>query len=495
MTSVKELETMLWVAVDILHSSRDSSDYLACLSRLLLLKRLSDVFEEEAEAIERETGDRNLAWNHPDQHRFFIPEGARWDSLRRLNQQVAVGLNQAVSAVESANPSLKGVFSSFDFCRDTRLGTPQNRDNLLLQLILKFSNCRLRNQDLENPSLIGQVYETLIEKAAIRSREMGSQFYTPNSVANLLVRLLKPQPGISICDPTCGTGGFLIECARRIQQQGGNLHKVWFYGQEVNSNIWALAQINMLLHDIPNFDIRQGDIILNPQLVTDNELMRFDLVLSDPPFGMRNWGHEISEIDSYHRFRYGIPPRSTGELAFIQHILATLKSTGRATVVVPNGVLFRGASEGSIREGIIKADLIEAVIGLPSNMLFSTGIPIAILIFNQDKPKERRDRVLIVDANSDRQARGRRNPLSVEDIDRIVSTYTNFSQEEGYSKVVTLEELAGNGYALNINRYVLPPKVTIDVKAEIAKLQELETQRTESENKVKQYLQELGIKM
>lgn len=495
MKTERQLKSMLLSAVDILRGTDKSSHLnIEIVSRLFLLKRLSDVFEEKAEVLEKKTGDRNLAWNNPKLHDFFVPEEARWDSLRHLKQDIGEKLNQAISALEYFNPKLKGIFSSFDFSSKNLAFNSRKGDNILSKLILEFSDCSLRDRDLENRDVVGQVYDHLLEKAATVDLTR-CEFGTPSNIANLLVSLLNPHTGMSICDPTCGSGGFLVECARQIQQRRGDVHQVSFYGQEVSSHVWVFAQINMLLHDIPNFDIRQGNTIREPKLVKDGALMQFDIVLADPPFSIGDWGQETAMVDNYHRFRYGIPPKSAGDFAFIQHILATLNSTGRAAMLVPNGVLFRGSSEGEIRERILKADLVEAVIGLPSNLHYRTAIPTAIIIFNYNKPKERRDRVLIVDASKYSHTDQKRNYFTDEDIIRIVSAYTNFIDEEGFAKVISLDEFVKNGYILNVNRYVLLPKLTIDAKAEVAKLRTLKTQLAEAEKKFNKCLKELGTEI
>ena len=497
MTTLKDLKSIVWSTMNILRSKGVSSQNdIGCISRLLLLKRLSDVFEEETEAVEKATWDKTLAWNSPKDHRFFIPEEARWDRLRRLNHHIGEKLNQVVAALENFNPKLKGVFSSFDFCSKSLAEAPQKRDNLLSSIILELSSCSLRNKDLENLDVLGQVYDSLIEMVATRELQASGVFATPENLMKLMVTLLKPQPNVNICDPTCGSGSFLVKCARQIKHYGGDLSKVWFYGQEINPVICVLAQINMLMHDIPNFDIRQGDTIREPQFVKDGELMRFDIVVTNPPFSIKgNWGHEMAMVDSYHRFRYGIPPKGAADFAFIQHVLATLNNTGRAAMLVPNGVLFRSGSEGEIRERVLKADLVEAVIGLPSNLHYITAIPLAILILNQNKPKERRDRVLIVDATRYSHTEQKRNYLADQDITRIESAYTTFANQEGFSKVVSLKELADNGYILNVNRYVLLPKVNINTEAEVAKLQILKAQLEEFETNVNNCLKELGIEI
>jgi type I restriction enzyme M protein len=288
---------------------------------------------------------------------------------------------------------------------------------------------------------------------------------------------------------------------------------VLLYGQEVNLESWAIAKINLLLNNLYNFDIRLGDTLRDPQLVEGNKLMLFDRIIASPPFNVM-WGDEIGKIDKYNRFPYGIPPKNSGDFAFIQHILATLNDTGKAAVVVPPGVLFRGGgvvvrpgvlfrrgTEGEIREKLITADLIEAVIGLPPNLLYGTGIPIVILIFNRKKPEKHKGKILFIDASREYQKGKGRNYLGEQDIAQIVSVYQAFQDlvsledQKGYAKVVSFEELTNNDYNLNIHRYMETPKLEVDIPAEITKLRELEAERAEAESEMNECLRALGVKL
>ncbi len=359
-----------------------------------------------------------------------------------------------------------------------------------------MSDIKLHNKEFSEPDLLGKACEYLIAKFSAEIGKKSSEFYTPNKVVELLVRLLELEPGMSICDPFCGLGGILTECIKQIKYLGNESHKLLLYGQDINKNTFSLAKINLLLHDIFEFDIRLGDTIRKPQLIENGNLMLFDRVISNPPFNIHNWGEELAKFDSYDRFRYGIPPKSSGNFAFIQHILATLKKTGRAAVLVAHGVLFRGGSEGIIRKRIIESDLIEAVIGLPPNLIYGTGIPIAILIFNRDKQETRKNKTLFIDSSSEYQKSRNQNYLREADIVHIVKAYQAFKDEEGYAKVVDIEELATNEYILNINRYVVPSKneqEKIDIQAEIVKLRKLEAELNDAKNEIHKYLNELGI--
>ncbi|UKP01471.1 N-6 DNA methylase [Nostoc sp. UHCC 0870] len=499
MITLKQLEEELWRAANILRADFSPfTDHKKYLLRLLLLKHLSDVFEEELEAIERKTGNRDLALSTPQYFRVFVPEHSRWSYLQRFNQFISTGLNVASREIEYKNPHLDKIFTSIDFESEYNYSVHEQHDNILRQLIEHFSHLNLAYGNLAEPDILGKACEYLIEKFAIDSGKSGGEFYTPNKIAELLVNLLEVEKGMRICDPVCGVGGFLVAYFNYIKQTGLNLKDLSFYGQDKNLETWAIAKINLLLHGIFDFDIRLGDTIREPQLIQGKELMLFDRVVANPPFNLNNWGYEKHGFDPYYRFRYGEPPKSSGDFAFIQHILATLKNTGKAAVIVGNGTLFRGAKEGLIRERIIQQDLIEAVISLASNLLYNTSIPIVILIFNRNKSENRKNKVLFIDASSQYQKIGNQNYLQSEHITHIVSCYQAFTDKEGYAKVASLEEIADNDYILNINRYVLPLKTEkdkIDIEAEIIKLRELEAARTKAENEMNESLRELGVKL
>ena len=391
--SVAQLEQYLWSAADILRGSIDSSDYKTYIFGLLFLKRLSDRFEEEAEKLIAEGVSETVAWTDPDEHQFFVPDRARWDRIQRTATNIGEALNKACAALEEQNAALEGVLAGIDYNDERKLGDAKNRDTVLARLVQHFSEVSLRNDRMAEPDLLGRAYEYLIEQFADDAGKKGGEFYTPRMVVKLIVELLAPTERMRICDPTAGSGGMLIECAHHIERQGGNPRNLTLHGQEKNLGTWAICKMNMLLHGLPDARIEKGDTIRDPKLVDEGELLLYDRVIANPPFSLDEWGRDVAEADGYGRFRFGVPPKTKGDLAFVQHMVSVLNGTGRLGVVMPHGVLFRGGAEGKIRQGLLQEDLFEAVIGLAPNLFYGTGIPASILVLNRDKPATRKDKV------------------------------------------------------------------------------------------------------
>ena len=341
--TIDRLERYLWSAADILRGSIDSSDYKSFIFGLLFLKRLSDRFDEECEAL--------VAGGHdpedPDEHDFFVPKRARWSALQKVATNIGDALNTACAALEHENASLEGVLQGIDYGDERKLGDARTQDVVLARLVQHFSRIGLRNADLSEPDMLGRAYEYLIEKFADDAGKKGGEFYTPRMVVKLIVELLKPAEGMRICDPTCGSGGMLIECAHYLERHGQNPKNLSFFGQEKNLGTWAICKMNMLLHGLGSAKIEKGDTIRDPRLVENGALRVFDRVIANPPFSLDEWGREVAEHDGYGRFRFGIPPKSYGDLAFVQHMIATTNMTGMVGVVMPHGVLYRGAARGN----------------------------------------------------------------------------------------------------------------------------------------------------
>ena len=456
----------------------DASEFKEYIFGALFLKRASDVFDEERQrVVEREQArgrtpeEAERRVDDPDFYddAFFVPERARWTYLRNeLHHQVGDGLNKALGALEEANPSLEGVLQHIDFNR--RVGTTTVTDKKWRDLIDHFSKYQLRNSDFEFPDLLGAAYEYLIRDFADSAGKKGGEFYTPRPVVQLMVRLVDPQPGMKIYDPCSGSGGMLIYARNHVADNGGNPDNLVLAGQEDSGTTWSISKMNMLLHGIRDADLRNNDTLTDPEHVSGGELMRFDRVITNPPFSQN---YDKASLNHTERFRYGYTPESDkkADLMFLQHMLAVLKPNGIVVTVMPHGVLFRGGAEGDIRRRIIEDDLLDTVIGLGPNLFYATGIPAAILILRAkgSKPPERRGKVLFINANRDYRKGRAQNHLRPRDEEKITAAYGGFADVDGFAKVVTAEELADNDFNCNIRRYAdnSPPPEPQDVRAHL----------------------------
>ena len=500
-----ELQTKLWQAADILRGQIDSADYKNYIFSVLFLKRLSDRFDEEVEAAINLGIPRDVAVQDRDEHQFMVPKSAHWRQIVNTPMGLGEALNKASFAIEVANAGrIDRVLSGTNWNDETKLGTPSNQDHLIRSLLnhfgdLDLSDGNLRSETGETNNVLGDAYEYLINRFADDAGKKGGEFYTPRSVVDLIVKLLEPTAGMRICDPTFGSAGMLIYAADYVEKRGGDRRNLILHGQERNLGTFAIGKLNLLLHGLTAARLVPGDVIADPGLVDeDGRLLSYDRVIANPPFSLKNWGHEFAPTDPHHRFiRYGaIPPRTRGDLAFLLHMLAVTDAGGMVGVVMPHGVLFRGGAEGKIRRGIVENDLFEAVIGLAPNLFFGASIPVAICVLNKAKPVERRGKVLFVDAAQEgyyRQEKAQ-NALDHEHVNSIVAAFRAYEDVERFAHVADLEEIAANDYNLNISRYVdtTEPVEALSVEEALANLREAERRRDEAVARMDELLAGIG---
>lgn len=517
-TTKEDIFKVVWRACDTFRGVIDPAQYKDYVLTMLFIKYVSDVWKDKMEVyLKKYKGDKDRAEWAMRRERFVVPPHSRFDYLYENRNEANIGelINQGLEALEEANPGKlsgedgSGVFRNIDF-NTSNLGDAKDKITRLKNLLIDFSdeNLDLRPSQLDGSDIIGDAYEYLIGNFASDAGKKAGEFYTPKEISTLVAKLTKSKPGARICDPTCGSGSLLIKAGKEVGTDNFSL-----YGQEANGSTWALAVMNMFLHSMDNATIRWGDTIRNPKLKEGDALMKFDTVVANPPFSLDKWGKVNDdeaakgndfdpESDTHNRFWRGVPPKSKGDWAFISHMIETAyEGKGKVGVVVPHGVLFRGSSEGKIRQKTIEENLLETVIGLPPNLFFGTTIPAAILIFNRGRVKNKN--VLFIDASKDSTQAKNQNYLEEKHLKRIVDTHLKFTQgklkpgvvEDKYSYVATFEEIQENEFNLNIPRYVdtFEEEEEIDIKAVQERINTLEGELKTVQTQMNKYLTDLGI--
>jgi type I restriction enzyme M protein len=481
--TLNQLDSHLWEAANILRGSPlDRTDWKSYILPLLFFKRICDVWDEETAEATATYGGSEFA-DFPEAHRFQVPDGCHWSDVRAKASNVGTALQNAMRGIEKANQKhLYGVFGDAQWTNKDRLP-----DSLLKDLIEHFSSLTLSNATVKN-DVLGDAYEILIKRFADSTNKKAGEFYTPRSVVRLMASILNPKPGETVYDPACGTAGMLLAAVEHVRHHGGDPRTFFgkLYGQEKNLTTSAVARMNLLLHGLEDFEIQRGDTLRNPVFLDPSgSLATFDCVIANPPFSLEKWGEDKWASDPFGRNFAGLPPTSSGDYAWVQHMVCSMaKPKGRLAVVLPQGALFRKAAEGDIRHKLLQMDLFEAVIGLSPNLFYGTGLAACIVIMRLRKPTARKRNVLFIDASTLMKKGRAQNFLEPEHVKQIHDWYQGYADVENYARVATLDEIEKEGWTLNISRYVTPkateeipplPEAVAAFKAALANCRDAET--------------------
>lgn len=495
----EELNKVLWGAADSSRSSVDGGVYKDYALAMLFFKYLSDLSKKKYEEYKKRFGSNEKRIEEKMKlDRFYLPSKASFDYIYSIIEQDNIGeeINKVLHKIEDANrEKLEGVFS-VDFNSEAILGKLEQRNKMLRHLIHDFHKIDLTDA---SDDVIGNSYMYMIERFGADAGKKAGEFFTTHSVAKLLAKLAQPKKGDRIADPACGSGGLLLLAGEEIEKTGSKNYAL--YGQESTGSTYQLARMNMFLHRRDSARLEWGDTLNNPQLVENDQLMKFDTQVCNPPFSLKKWGAENAEADKYKRFWRGVPPKDKGDFAFVTHMVETAKpKTGRIAVIVPHGVLFRGGAEGKIREQLLKENIIDAVVGLSAGLFQTTGIPVAILIIDRSREKgganEKKRDVLFIEASKEFKPGKAQNMLTDENIEKIYNTYAKRKEIEKFSRKVSFKEIEENDFNLNITRYVdtFEEEAPVDIKVNLKELAELEPEIEKLEKQMANYLKYLGIK-
>ena len=489
--TLAQLEQLLAKASWILTGPVDAADFKVYIFPLLFFKRLSDVYDDEFKvALEESKGDTSYA-ALPEFHRFAIPEGYHWKDVRATTKNVGAKLQSAFREIEKANPDyLFGIFGDAQWTNKEKLP-----DSLLTELIEHFSEYKLANGTV-NLDMLGEAYEYLIKKFADLTNKKAGEFYTPRSVVHLMGQIIDPHEGETVYDPACGTGGMLLQSVELLRAQGKDARTLKIYGQEKNLTTSSIARMNMFLHDVEDFHIQRGDTLRSPAYYEGDKLATFDCVIANPPFSLKKWGDDLWLNDAFGRNFAGVPPTGNGDLAWVQHMIKSMSyPRGRIAVVLPHGALFRKGREGQIRKKILQQDTLEAVIGLGPNIFYGASLAACILVFRANKPDNKENKVLFIDASDQIKVGRAQNYLEQEHADQIYKWYTDFKNVRDHVKVSSLKDIEANDWSLNIPLYVdktakndLPP-----LKESTSELKGLLDDVWESEAELEKLLKEFSL--
>jgi type I restriction enzyme M protein len=514
-----DINRMAWKACDTFRGTIDPAQYKDYILTLMFFKYISDVWHDHYDTYQQQYGDQPerierlmqrdrfvlpmVTLTNPDTGELLEKFRADFPSLHGLRERHNIGelIDIALRQIAEANKArlhFEDVFRGISFNNENALGETAERNARLKALLNNFQDMDLRPSHTSE-DVIGNTYMYLIERFASDAGKKAGEFYTPTGVSTLLARLVDPKPGMRICDPTCGSAGLLIEAARAVAEQG-DARNVALYGQEMNQGTYALALMNMFIHGYDSARIERGDTLRNPLLLDGDRLLRFDIVVANPPFSLDQWGIDEAGNDRFKRFWRGLPPKSRGDYAFVSHMIeVALPQRGRVAVVVPHGVLFRGAAEGRIRQRLIEDNLLDAVIGLPANLFPTTSIPVAILVFDRAREpggaREAVDDVLFIDASREFQAVKNRNRLAPEHIQRVLATHRARQPLERYAALVSRADIVANDHNLNIARYLdsSEPEPEIDLRAVQRDIERIEAELASVRLEMRQHLAALGV--
>ena len=515
-TTKEDIKAALWRGANTFRGIIDAANYKDYVLSMLFVKYLSDTYKEKIEELKEKYPDEVRFERAKTRLEFILKDDHTFDYLydSRYASDIGVLINAALRGIEDDNTAqLGGVFRSVDFNSESMLGNPKQKATTLRNLLEDFKSLDLRPSQIETqegqvPSdVLGDAFEYMIGEFASQAGKKAGNFFTPMMVSELMARIVSPKPDESIYDPTSGSGSLLIRAAKQA-----GIDKVAIYGQEMNGSAWSMGRMNMFLHDIHDAKIAWGDSLSNPMhLDSDGNLMQFDAIVANMPFSQDKWaqgfnpGGEAAEknkkefkmtssADRFHRFDWGVPPSSKGDWAFLLHMMHSLKNNGRMVAVVPHGVLFRGASEGQIRQRVIEENLLDAVIGLPENLFFGTTIPACLMVFKKNRTSED---VVFIDASGEgRYEKDKtQNKLTSKSIEEILDTYTKRESIEKFSHVATKEEIKANEYNLNIPRYVdtFEEEKLIDIEQVKTNIKNIKGELADVESQLSKYLSDIGL--
>lgn len=497
--SEEELNNVLWAAADSSRTAIDASIYKDYVLVMLFFKYLSDLSKKRREEYRvRFDNDKERIEEKMKLDRFYLPPKTSFDYIYSILEEDNIGeeLNKILGKIEDANEAKLGGVFSVDFNSESILGKLEDRNKMIRDLIKDFAKIDLTDVD---DDVIGNAYMYMIERFGADAGKKAGEFFSPSQVSAIVAKLAQPKEGDRIADFACGSGGMLLLAGKEVEKGGSQNYAL--YGQESKGSTYQLCRMNMFLHGKDDARIEWGDTLNNPQLTENDNLMKFDIVVANPPYSLDKWGAENAEGDKYNRFFRGIPPKGNGDYAFITHMVETLKpKSGRGVIVVPHGVLFRAGAEGKIRRRFLEENIVDAVIGLPGKLFQTTDIPVVLLIIDRSREEgaknENRKDIFFIEASKEFVAGSPKNTLSEKNIQKIYDTYIKRKDVEKFARVVNPKEIEENDFNLNITRYVdtFEEEEPIDIKANLRELEKIEPELKKLEEEMKKHLKDLGIR-